>query len=91
MDELIEQIVAKTGVSQAQVSQIIPMVLDFLKDKLPPGTIDQVSGLLGGAGASMASASQGVTTAATGAAADLGQQGQDAASKVSGMFGNDKP
>ncbi len=87
MDELIQQIVAKTGISQAQAGQIIPMVLDFLKDKLPPGTIDQVSGFPGGAGASVAAASQGA--AATGA--DLGQQGQDMASKVSGMLGGDKP
>ena len=92
MDELIQEIVAKTGVSQAQVGQIIPMVLDFLKSKLPPGTIDQVSGLLGSAGASLGSASQGAATAATDAAGNLGHQGQDLSSKVTGMFGgNDKP
>jgi uncharacterized protein (DUF2267 family) len=48
MDELIKQIVAKTGISEAQAKQAIEMTLDFLKEKLPEPMAGQVDAVLSG-------------------------------------------
>jgi hypothetical protein len=68
MDQLIEQIVARVGLSQEQAGQVVEVVQGFLKDKLPADLMGQLSGALGAVG-DTAGAAVGT---ATGAAADAG-------------------
>jgi hypothetical protein len=48
MDELINLIVAKTGISQDQAKTAIGVVVNFLKEKLPAPFAGQIDGILGG-------------------------------------------
>ena len=48
MDELIKQVVQKTGISEEQARAAIQTVAGFLKDKLPAPVAGQVDALLGG-------------------------------------------
>lgn len=52
MDELIKLAVKKTGVSEDIAKQIIDVVVDFLKDKLPGALGSQIDGALEGGGLS---------------------------------------
>ncbi|MCJ7700045.1 MAG: HU family DNA-binding protein [Anaerolineales bacterium] len=60
MDELVELIVEKTGIPKATAEQVVEVVLDFLKKKLPEplgstlenildndGSSDMLGGLMG--------------------------------------------
>ena len=50
MDELVELIVKKTGIPKDTAEQVVEVVVDFLKDKLPTplaGSLDNI--LEGGA------------------------------------------
>lgn len=46
MNELVNLIVKKTGIPQATAQQIVGVVLDFLKKKLPGPVGAQIEGLL---------------------------------------------
>ena len=46
MDELVNLIVTKTGIPQATAQQVVGVVMDFLKKKLPAGVSSQLDGLL---------------------------------------------
>jgi uncharacterized protein (DUF2267 family) len=48
MEELIELVVNKTGISQDQAQMAVDVVFDFLKDKLPEPLAGQLDGLLAG-------------------------------------------
>ncbi len=48
MDQLINQIVTRTGISADQARQSVQIVLGFLKDKLPQPVASQVENLLQG-------------------------------------------
>jgi hypothetical protein len=48
MDELIKQIAAKTGISEAQAKQAVEMTLDFVKEKLPEPYGSQLDSILEG-------------------------------------------
>jgi uncharacterized protein (DUF2267 family) len=48
MDELIKQISAKTGISEAQAKQAVEMTLSFVKDKLPEPYGSQLDSVLKG-------------------------------------------
>jgi hypothetical protein len=50
MEELINLIVAKTGISHDQAKMAIDVVVNFLKEKLPAPLAGQIDGLLGGSG-----------------------------------------
>lgn len=52
MDELIKLAAKKTGVSEDIAKQIIDVVVDFLKDKLPGPLGSQIDGALEGGGLS---------------------------------------
>ena len=54
MDELIKLAVKKTGVSEEIAKQIIEIVVDFIKDRLPGPLTSQVDGALEGGGLSNA-------------------------------------
>jgi hypothetical protein len=51
MDELVNLIVKKTGISKEQAQTAVKMVIDFIKTKLPAPIAAQVDGALDGDGA----------------------------------------
>ncbi|HEX8351767.1 MAG TPA: hypothetical protein VF611_02505 [Pyrinomonadaceae bacterium] len=76
MDELIKQVVERTGISESQAQTAVTTVLGFLKNRLPEPIAGQLDGFLGGA----AGAAGGVAGGLAGTAGDvLGGLG--------GMFG----
>lgn len=48
MDELVNQVVQKTGISQDQAQQAVQVVVGFIKDKLPAPIASQVDSMMGG-------------------------------------------
>ncbi len=48
MDELVNQVVQKTGTSQDQANQAVQTVIGFLKDKLPGPIASQLDGIMSG-------------------------------------------
>ncbi|MFT4547226.1 MAG: hypothetical protein ACI8XO_000214 [Verrucomicrobiales bacterium] len=50
MKEIIDQIVAKVGISEEQAQGSVVAVLDFLKDKLPGPIADQLENFVNGDG-----------------------------------------
>ncbi len=74
MDELVNQVVQRTGISEDQARQAVQVVLGFVKDRLPAPIASQVDNLLGGQGSSGGSGGT-----------DLGNLGNS----LGGMFGGD--
>jgi len=64
MDELIEMIVQRTGISKEQAEEIANIVLEFIKSKLPSSIADQLDSLISGEGG-------GLLGTITGAIGDL--------------------
>jgi hypothetical protein len=54
MEELVKQIVAKTGISESQAKSAVETVANFLKAKLPGPIAGQVDSALGAAGGAVA-------------------------------------
>ena len=50
MEELVALVVEKTGLSEKQAEAAVEVVLDFLKDKLPPVVSGQMDAFLEGKG-----------------------------------------
>lgn len=50
MDELIKQVVSKTGISEDQARTAVTTVLGFVKDKLPAPIASQIDNALTGEG-----------------------------------------
>ncbi|MFI5272649.1 MAG: hypothetical protein ACHQ4H_06410 [Ktedonobacterales bacterium] len=50
MDELINQVTQRAGISPDQAQSAVQTVLGFLKDKLPAPIASQVEGILSGQG-----------------------------------------
>jgi hypothetical protein len=48
MDQLVNEISTRTGITQDQARQAVQMAVDFVKQKLPPALASQVDGVLGG-------------------------------------------
>jgi hypothetical protein len=72
MDELIKQVVEKTGISEAQARGAVDTVVGFLKNRLPAPLAGQVDGVLGGA---------------SGAVGGLADKAGDVLGGLGGMFG----
>jgi len=79
MDELIKQVVERTGISEAQAQTAVTTVLGFLKNRLPEPIAGQLDGLLGGAAG-----------AAGGLAGGLGGAAGDVLGGLGGMLGGKK-
>lgn len=60
MDELVNLVVQKTGISQDQARTAVMTVLNFLKEKLPAPIAAQVDGVLSGQGGGVAGALGGL-------------------------------
>lgn len=84
MDELINMVSSKVGISTDQARQAVNMVLGFLKDRLPAPVASQVDGLLSG------QASGGIANQAASALGDLSSGGlaDQAKGMLGGMFGD---
>ena len=50
MDELIKQVVSKTGISEDQARTAVTTVLGFVKDKLPAPIASQIDNAITGEG-----------------------------------------
>jgi hypothetical protein len=48
MDELVNQVATRTGISQDQARQAVQVVVGFIKDRLPGPVASQVDSALGG-------------------------------------------
>ena len=51
MDELIKLVVDKTGISEELAQEVVGIVIEYLKDKLPAPISGQVEKILEGEGA----------------------------------------
>lgn len=74
MDELVNQVAQRTGLSQDQARQAAEAVIGFLKDKLPAPIASQLDGVLSG----QANPD------------DIAGQAGQALGGLGGMFGGDK-
>jgi hypothetical protein len=75
MDELIKQVVERTGISEQQARGAVDTVLGFLKNRLPEPLSGQLDGLVGGAG---------------GVVGGLADTAGDVLGGIGGMFGGKK-
>ena len=75
MEELVRQVVERTGISEAQARTAVETVVGFLKERLPAPIAGQVDGALGAAG---------------GALGGLAGQAGDMLGGLGGMFGDKK-
>jgi len=50
MNELVDLVVKKTGIPAATAQQVVTVVIDFLKSKLPAPIASQLDGLMSGSG-----------------------------------------
>ena len=75
MDELVKQVVERTGISEAQAQTAVTTVLGFLKTRLPEPIAGQLDGLVGGAG---------------GAVGGIADRAGDVLGGLGGMFGGKK-
>jgi uncharacterized protein (DUF2267 family) len=93
MDELIAQIMEKTGVTADKAKEMLGVTAEWMKDRVPDDVADQISSILSGAGEMASSATEAATGAATGAAAaatgKAGDLWNTAKGTVSGLAQND--
>src|ERR1051326_6600680 len=75
MDELINQVVAKTGISEEQARTAVETVVGFLKERLPAPIAGQVDGAIAGS---------------AGVIGGVGGQGGGGLGDPGGMFGGTK-
>ncbi len=66
MEELIKQIVAKTGISEAQARSSAETVIGFLKGKLPSAIGDHLDSALGSAAGALGNVDLGSVTQSLG-------------------------
>ena len=53
MDELVKLVAQKTGLPDAKAKVAVDLVVDYLKQKLPPPIAGQIDGLLSGDASAM--------------------------------------
>jgi uncharacterized protein YjbJ (UPF0337 family) len=89
MDELIAQIMEKTGVTAEKAKEMLGVTANWMKDRLPDDVSDQIGSMLSGAGdiaGSATEAASGAAAAATGKAGELWNTAKD---RVSGSARDD--
>lgn len=86
MQDLINQIVEKTGVTAQQAKDAADMAVGWVKDKLPEGIRGTVSGILDGAGDMAADAVTKSKDAAGSAAGVAGGAASSATEAAGGMW-----
>ena len=71
MDELINRVTAKTGLSPGQAKAAVGSVIGFLKEKLPAPIASSLDSLVSGAEGSEEANKEGLTNKATAALGNL--------------------
>jgi hypothetical protein len=84
MDELIAQIMEKTGVTADKAREMLGVTADWMKNRLPDDVADQIGSILAGAGDMAGTA----TGAATGAAVAATEAASEVASAATGKAGD---
>lgn len=84
MDDLILEIQEKTNLSRDKVIEVVTIVTDFMKERLPVDVIETVSEYLGGAGEMTATVVGSATDVATGVARSAADVASGATGKVVG-------
>ncbi len=85
MDDLINQIMEKTGVTAQQAKDGVGMAVEWVEDKLPSEVVEQFGGLLDGAGNMAAGAvekAKGAGSSVASSAESAASSGADAAGSV---------
>lgn len=75
MDELVKQVVEKTGISESQARSAVETVVGFLKKRLPAPLAGQIDNALGAAGGSIGG---------------IADKAGDVLGGLGGMFGGNK-
>jgi hypothetical protein len=75
MEQLIKQVVERTGISEDQARTAVQTVLGFVKDRLPAPIASQVESVVGGS---------------AGAGGGLADKAGDVLGGLGGMFGGNK-
>ena len=83
-DDLSIQIQEKTGLSRDKVIEVVTIVTDFMKERLPVDVIESVSEYLGDAGGKTVTIVGSATDMATGAARSAAGVAGDATNKATG-------
>ncbi len=60
MDELVQLVAQKTGLSQDQARAATQVVIDFLKSRLPAPVASQIDGVLKGGGGGLGDMTKGL-------------------------------
>ena len=60
MDDLIKMVADKAGISPEQAKSAVDAIMEFMKDKLPPGAADHIKGLMSGEGGGLAGLAKGL-------------------------------
>ena len=61
MDELVNMVSEKTGLSEEMSKMAVEVVIDYLKGKLPEPIAGQIDGFLEGEGGGLGNLAQGLT------------------------------
>ena len=84
MDELISQIMEKTGVTADKAKEMLGVTADWMKNRFPDDVAEQIGSILAGAGDMAGTA----TEAAAGAAPAATEAASGAASAATGKAGD---
>lgn len=82
MDQLIDQLVDRVGLTRDQAQQTVEAVESFLKEKLPTDVMEQIDGAIGAVGDVAGDAAGAAAGAATDAAGDAADAARDAGGGV---------
>lgn len=89
MDELIAQIMEKTGVTADKAKEMLGVTADWMKNRLPDEVADQVGSVLSGAGTMAGTATEAASGAAAAASGKVGDLWSTTRDTVSGLVQND--
>lgn len=90
MDDLIKQIVEKTGVTAQQAKDGVTIAVDWVKEKLPDDMVEQVGGLLDGAGDMASGAVEKAKDAGGSVSSSAGTAASSGASTATSMWNKAK-
>jgi len=89
MDELIAQIMEKTGVTADKAKEMLGVTADWMKNRLPDEVADQVGSVLSSAGTVAGNATEAASGAAAAASGKVGDLWNTTRDTVSGLVQND--
>lgn len=89
MDELIAQIMDKTGVTAEKAKEMLGVTADWMKERLPDDVANQIGSIISGAGDAAGTATGAATGAAAAATGKAGDLWNTAKGTVSGLVQND--